>query len=76
MDITTADLLASLAGTTCPACARLKRAKQTVCRGCYNLLPIAERNDLYNPLGGGYLEAVQAAMKRLKATKFNLPVQA
>lgn len=75
MDITSADLVTSLAGTTCPACARIKRPRMTLCSGCFYELPPAARNALYDKLGSGYREAVLAAMARLGATKFNMPVK-
>lgn len=72
---TTQQLIQSLNSSTCPACARKKKRTQTLCGGCYRMLPPAERNDLYNLVGNGYEEAVAAAMKRLQAKKFNMPVQ-
>lgn len=67
------NLIRSLRSDTCPACGRTKTTAQTFCRSDYFALPEAKRKALYNPLGSGYAEAVEAAMKHLKRENFILP---
>jgi hypothetical protein len=72
MTITHPQLITSLRSEICPACGDLKKRRQTLCRPCYRRLPPKLRADLYDPLGGGYEEAVTAAMAALRATEFKL----
>ncbi len=69
-DITDQVLVRSLRSHVCPACRGLKRAWNTLCPGCYRSLPYGLRMDLYNRLGQGYREAIQAAFARLEKTVF------
>lgn len=58
-------LLASLRSTLCPCCGGGKSERRTLCGTCYYVLPKRERTALYNLLGDGYAEAVEAALKLL-----------
>lgn len=61
-----ATLAESLRSKTCPACGGEKKAGQTLCRADYNRLTSSQRLALYDELGAGYAEAVDAAMSELK----------
>lgn len=61
----TKDAIASLDSEICPACARVKRRGQTLCRRDYRCLPVVVKADLYNPVGHGYEDAVVAALSHL-----------
>lgn len=73
MDITKKDLITSLQGKTCPACAQAKRRGETFCGRCYRTLPAPRRNALYQRIGEGYEEAISAALRHLNALKFHMP---
>lgn len=60
-------VLRSLASPKCPHCGEAKRETQSFCRECYWALPQAMRRALYDPIGGGYAEAFDAAMDWLKS---------
>lgn len=60
MTISARQAIADLSSTTCPACKKTKKARQTFCRSCYYKLPISKRQDLYKRVGEGYEEAYEA----------------
>jgi len=62
---TTMDLIKSLRSTKCPSCSSRKKPHQTLCGGCYRLIPRAAQQALYNRVGEGYEEAFEAAMTHL-----------
>jgi hypothetical protein len=63
-------LVRSLRSHVCPACKGAKRAWITLCPACYRSIPYGLRQALYNKLGHGYREAIQAAFACLKKTAF------
>lgn len=69
-EITDKVLVWSLRSNLCPACKGLKRAHNTLCPPCYRSLPYGLRNALYDRLGQGYREAIQAALAHLKKSVF------
>jgi hypothetical protein len=71
--LTDRNLVASLIGTTCPACGGRKRSRNTLCAGEFYTLPRHVQRALYNPLGHGYREAVLEAMEFLEVGEFKLP---
>lgn len=68
-----AQLVASLRATLCPACGGSKKSRHTVCGRCYGRLSPTQRLALYDELGGGYAEAVEAALDRLGVVTPHLP---
>lgn len=54
-----------LMGNQCQ-CGRSKQPRMTFCRRCYFRLPQAMRHALYQPVGGGYAQAYQAASDYLR----------
>lgn len=71
---TTRELIDSLRSKTCPACGGPKGERKTVCRGCFGKLDSSARDALYRPLGDGYAEAVDRAMRLLGADRFLMPL--
>lgn len=67
-----AELIASLASTTCPACNRTKRTMNTFCYEDYNSLPYGLKQSLYRRVGHGYAEAFENAMECLDQKKVAL----
>ena len=61
-------LVEELRGTKC-RCGAAKTSRQTFCRTCYFTLPKKKRMALYRPVGGGYEEAYQQAVKELDGLK-------
>jgi hypothetical protein len=64
-DVTDRELCTSLAGDVCPACGGFKKPHHTLCGAEYFKLPNAMRKALYNRLGEGYREAIDAALRKL-----------
>lgn len=60
-------LVDSLASTECPACANMKKVKQSFCLKCYTDLSLRLRGCLYRRIGKGYEEAHRDAMAHLGA---------
>ena len=73
MTITTEQLIASLRCATCPACGRRKKERQSFCRECYFDLSRPQREALYDGVGDGYEEAMQAALEALDVDVAVLP---
>lgn len=73
MNVTPRQLTESLRSTVCPACGDGKKAKQTLCRGCYFACSAKVRKALYNPLGDGYESAVARAFEELDRGTFQMP---
>lgn len=71
--LTEEELIASLQSEICPACGRSKMFGQTLCRKQYNLLPREMQRALYQRLGEGYAEAVDAALSHLGVQRVHLP---
>ena len=69
-------LIRSLQSTLCPACGSTKRARQTLCVGCYRALPRSLGKSLYNGVGDGYEEAFFTAMTALKVSEPHWPADA
>lgn len=65
--MTVKELLKELASTTC-RCGKDKKAKETFCKTCYFLLPMAKRRALYKRVGEGYEEAYQDACSYIGLT--------
>jgi predicted amidophosphoribosyltransferase len=63
-------LKSSLMGDLCPICGKSKRPAQTLCPHCYSKLPLTLRRKLYDRIGQGYEQAIEAAMKHLKTEFF------
>lgn len=59
-------LLRELVGKTC-RCGKAKRTRTSLCLKCYQSLPAALRNGLYQRFGSGYEQAYEAAAKHLDA---------
>lgn len=59
-------IVASLRGTVCPSCGGKKGEKKTLCYTDFMALPRLMRNDLWLPLGNGYEEALERALKFLE----------
>jgi len=57
--------LHELMSHTC-ACGRPKRGNQSFCPACYGILPVDIKRDLYDLIGQGYEEAVDAGIKFLR----------
>ena len=72
-NLTLGNLIDSLRSVVCPACRRAKRAKTTLCCGCFGTLIPTTKGRLYDSVGQGDEEAVTTAMKELGRTEFNLP---
>jgi hypothetical protein len=53
-----------LKGKQCQ-CERPKKRRHAFCFGCYSRLPRDMRKDLYRPIGNGFAEAYEAAVKYL-----------
>lgn len=70
MLINPSTLARSLQSDLCPMCGKWKRPAQTMCPADYRKLPGQLKKDLYNRIGEGYEEAVDAAMKSLGVTEF------
>ena len=70
--LTDVALVTSLRSTKCPACGRLKKARQTLCFNDYRALPHGLRAALYAPLGEGYREAVLDAFDFLEEETFKV----
>lgn len=73
-NVTTLDLLASLRSETCPACGSHKQSRHTLCGTCYRELPQPKRQALYDVVGQGYEQAVEAALIHLSAPVFIKPI--
>lgn len=63
----------NLRGTTCPACGETKRARQTLCVGCYSMLPTKEQQALYRHVLDGYVPAVNKALATLARRGISQP---
>lgn len=63
MQLDTQQAVDSLVSTTCPACGRPKGSRKSLCARCYYALPKQMQRDLYRPVGAGYEEALDAALK-------------
>lgn len=67
------DLIRSLKGTVCPSCGSRKKNHQTLCIGCYRLLPGSLKSSLYDRIGEGYEEAFAKAMDHLSVSQPRWP---
>jgi hypothetical protein len=65
--------LSSLRSDVCPVCAGHKRTSQTMCVRDYRRLPADLQRSLYQRIGAGYEQALQAALITLNASTFHLP---
>jgi len=72
-DVTVSQMLASLAGTVCPACACRKKPRMSVCGDCWRLLPTRVAERLYLRVGHGYELAFRDAMYALIVKEIYLP---
>lgn len=61
-----AEVIKGLLSTKCPGCDGRKAERKSVCRDCWNQLPIAMRAALYQGIGQGYELALANAVKRLR----------
>lgn len=66
-------IVASLRSAVCPACGRVKKTAQSLCYSCYQRLSPAQRVALYDDLGNGYDDAIEAAFDRLGVVTPHLP---
>lgn len=57
-------MLAEWIGEKC-RCGRKKQKRQTLCRGCYYVLPAENRKRLYDRFGEGYESAYKSAVEIL-----------
>ncbi len=71
--IDTRTAIESLRSRLCPACGGSKKPRQTLCYGCYKKLPQGRKDALYDYVGEGYEEAVEAAFKSLGVDKPSWP---
>jgi len=62
------ELIASVVGNVCPACARHKRSGVSFCNGCYDMLDAEGRKALYKRVGNGYEQSMAAALATLGKT--------
>lgn len=69
----TTTLVHSLASRICPACGRMKKARQTVCATDYYRLRPDQRDALYRRVGQGYEEAFADAMNTLGVERATFP---
>ena len=63
----------SLASNICPACAGLKRNRQSLCIFCFNSLTSQQRGLLHRTVGDGYELALFNALRCLGAKQIHLP---
>ena len=71
--VTPQEVVASLMGSVCPACAGKKKNRQTFCGGCYAKLTAPVQRNLYRRMGQGYEAALQAAWAELNPPQFHHP---
>jgi hypothetical protein len=66
MNERTIEIVDELAGIKC-SCGKVKRARQSFCRGCYSRLPPEFQKALYQRLEDGYVEAYENALHFLNS---------
>ena len=68
-------LVQSLRSDVCLACGKMKKPGQTLCNREYRKLPFRMKAALYDRLGSGYKEAVEAALDHLGVEVLVLPAK-